>query len=59
MRVRRTIESRSSIVVELLSFFWQRRWWWLTPLVVVLVGLAVLLAFAQSSALSPFIYTLF
>jgi hypothetical protein len=59
MRVRRAIESRTSIAGELLSFFWQRRWWWLTPLVVLLIGIAVLLAFAQSSALSPFIYTLF
>jgi hypothetical protein len=59
MRVRRAIESRSSIAGELLSFFWQRRWWWLTPLVVMLIGMAVLLGFAQSSALSPLIYALF
>ena len=59
MQVRRAIESRSGIALELFSFFWQRRWWWLTPLVILLVAVAVLLALAQSSALSPFIYTLF
>ena len=49
----------ASIAGELLAFFWGRKWWWLTPMVLVLLVLAVLMIFAQSSAIAPFIYTLF
>jgi hypothetical protein len=33
--------------------------WWLGPMVIVLAALGLLLVVAQSSALAPFIYTLF
>ena len=55
----RALRGRAALFAELVSFFWSRKWWWLTPLVVVLVLMAALLAFAQGSALAPFIYTLF
>ena len=32
---------------------------WLLPLVLILMGVGVLLVFAQGSALAPFIYTIF
>jgi hypothetical protein len=32
---------------------------WLLPIIIVLLLLSMLLIFAQSSALAPFIYTLF
>lgn len=44
---------------ELLRFFWQRKWWWLTPMIFVLLLFGALVMFAQSSAIAPFIYTLF
>ncbi len=44
---------------ELLRFLWKRKLWWLTPMIVVLILFAVLLVFAQGSAVAPFIYTLF
>jgi uncharacterized membrane protein len=47
------------IAGELLQFFWQRKWWWLTPMILVLLLFGVLVLFAQSSAIAPFIYTLF
>jgi hypothetical protein len=50
---------RVGIVGELLSFLWKRKLWWLIPMMVVIVLLAMLLIFAQGSALAPFIYTLF
>jgi hypothetical protein len=55
----RALRSRAAMFGELVSFFWSRKWWWLTPLVLLLVLMAALLAFAQGSALAPFIYTLF
>jgi hypothetical protein len=33
--------------------------WWLLPIVVVLVVMGAMLAFAGGSALAPFIYTIF
>jgi hypothetical protein len=55
----RTTGHRFSIVGELFSFFWANKRWWLVPMVFTLVLFAVLLILAQSSAIAPFIYTLF
>jgi drug/metabolite transporter superfamily protein YnfA len=49
--------------VDVLREFWQflkqEKKYWLAPIVLVLVLFGLLLAFAQSSAVAPFIYTLF
>ena len=50
---------RVSIMGELLGFLWERKLWWLIPMVSVLLLLGLILFFAQSSAIAPFIYTLF
>ena len=50
---------RLEIMAELLHFMWERKLWWMMPLVIVLFLVGVLLIFAQSSAIAPFIYTLF
>jgi Family of unknown function (DUF5989) len=51
--------NRLGIAGELLLFFWQNKWWWITPMILVLLAFGGLLVFAQSSAVAPFIYTLF
>jgi hypothetical protein len=48
-----------AIMKEFWDFLKVRKKWWLTPIVLVLVLLGFLIVFTQSSALSPFIYTLF
>lgn len=53
------VSRRFSTGVELLGFFGRNKWWWLTPMLVVLFGLGLLLIFVQTSAVAPFIYTLF
>jgi hypothetical protein len=53
------VKNRLGIAGELLSFLWQQKMWWLIPMVIVLLGFGGLLVTAQSSALGPFIYTLF
>lgn len=50
---------RIGIMGELLAFLWERKLWWLIPMVSVLLVLGLVLIFAQSSAIAPFIYTLF
>ena len=47
------------IAGELFSFFWQNKRWWLLPMLVTLFLLGALVVLAQSSAIAPFIYTLF
>jgi hypothetical protein len=44
---------------ELLHFLWQRKLWWLIPMVVVLLLFALLVVFASTSGVGPFMYTLF
>ncbi len=53
------LTERMGIVGELLQFFIQNKWWWITPMIIVLILFAFLIIFAQSSAVAPFIYTLF
>ena len=48
-----------SILAELWDFMKTRKKFWLVPIVVVMLLLGALLVFAQSSAIAPFIYTLF
>jgi len=60
MRLIEGLTNRAAIAGELLSFFWHHRWWWLTPMILVLLlVVGGLVIFAQSSAIAPFIYTLF
>jgi len=59
MQLTDNIASRLGVMRELLMFFSQHKWWWLTPMVVLLLMLGLLVIFAQSSAIAPFIYTLF
>jgi uncharacterized membrane protein len=55
----RATTSRLGIIGELLSFFWDNKRWWLVPMLVTLFVVGVLIVLAQSSAIAPFIYTLF
>ena len=50
---------RIRIAGELFAFFWHHRWWWLTPMLLAMLLVGAVLIFAQSSAIAPFIYTLF
>ena len=51
--------AKSQVVREFLMFLKQEKKYWLAPIVLVLLLFGFLLVFAQSSAVAPFIYTLF
>ncbi len=51
--------AKTQILGEFLQFLKQEKKYWLAPIVVVLVLFGLLIVFAQSSAVAPFIYTLF
>ncbi|MFA5797407.1 MAG: DUF5989 family protein [Candidatus Woesearchaeota archaeon] len=48
-----------SIIREIWDFLKVRKAWWLTPIIIMLIIVAILIIFAQSSPVSPFIYALF
>jgi hypothetical protein len=47
------------LIYELWSFLRSRKKFWLFPVIMMLLALGALLLLAQSSAIAPFIYTLF
>jgi drug/metabolite transporter superfamily protein YnfA len=51
--------SKIQVVSELWEFMKQNKKYWLAPIVITLVLFGVLLVLTQSSAIAPFIYTLF
>lgn len=55
----RSMTANLGVVGELLRFLWQRKLWWLMPMVFVLLLFALLIVFASTSGIGPFIYTLF
>jgi hypothetical protein len=50
---------RLGIAGELLSFLMSNKRWWMLPMIIVLLLMGASLILAQSSAIAPFIYTLF
>ncbi len=51
--------SNTSLVREFWAFMRIRKKFWLLPIILVMVLLGALLAFAEGSVLAPFIYTIF
>jgi hypothetical protein len=51
--------SRMRVLKEFWNFLNERKKWWLAPIFIVLLLLGLLIVFTESSALAPFIYTLF
>ena len=50
--------SKVAILGELWRFMRARKKWWLLPMIIIIVLLGLLMIFAQTSPLAPFIYTL-
>jgi hypothetical protein len=48
-----------AILREFWDFLKTRKKWWLAPIIIMLLLLGCLIFFTQSSAVAPFIYTLF
>jgi drug/metabolite transporter superfamily protein YnfA len=51
--------SNKPFLVEVWDFLKVRKKWWLLPIIIMLLVVGVLIVFAQSSAVSPFVYALF
>jgi hypothetical protein len=51
--------SRRGLWSEVWLYLRIRKKWWLAPMLVILVALGALAVFTETSAMAPFIYTLF
>ena len=51
--------ARMELLKELWEFMKVRKRFWLAPILLILVLFGLLLVFTESSAVAPFIYTLF
>jgi hypothetical protein len=47
------------LIKDLIQFLWERKQWWLFPVLFSLVLISLLIAFGGSTAVSPFIYSIF
>ena len=59
MRAIRNAARNVGVAGELFSFFWSNKRWWLIPMLSILFLFGALIILAQSSAIAPFIYSLF
>lgn len=48
-----------SFLKELFMFLKERKKWWLIPIVISLIIIGLLIIFAESSAVAPFVYPFF
>ena len=54
----RSAGRRLGIAGELLAFFVNQRWW-ILPLIVLILLVGVVIVVGETTALAPFIYTMF
>ncbi|MFC1748553.1 DUF5989 family protein [Pseudomonadota bacterium] len=53
------MKRRVGLLAELWGFMMERKKWWLGPILIVLTLMGLLIVFAETSAVAPFVYTLF
>ena len=51
--------AKTRVLAEFVQFLKQEKKYWLMPIVIVFVLFGLLIVFSQTSAVAPFIYTLF
>ena len=51
--------NKVAIIREFFEFLREHKKWWIAPILIFLVLFGVLVIFASSSTLAPFIYSLF
>lgn len=44
---------------DIFTFLMERKKWWLIPIILALLLLGLLIIFAESSAIAPFVYPMF
>ncbi len=50
---------KDNLLLQVWGYFKIRKKWWLLPIIILFLIMGFLIVVSQSSAISPFIYTLF
>ncbi len=50
---------RLGIIGELFQFLWEQKLYWMIPMIVIIVLVIAISILGQTTAVGPFIYTLF
>jgi len=58
MSIVRGATNRASEFGDLMKFLWKVKLWFLIPFIVLLIIFGMILIFAQSTGIAPFIYTI-
>jgi hypothetical protein len=53
------VKTRTRIVGSLFRFLMQNKMWWMTPIILILILFFMVMIFATSTPLGPFIYAIF
>ena len=53
------LKYKMEILKDLWSFMKERKKFWLAPMIIILIILGVIIVLGGSSAIAPFVYTLF
>jgi len=59
MSFRSSVNEKIEFFSEVWDFLRVRKKWWLAPIIILCVLVGIMLVLTQSSALAPFIYTIF
>lgn len=51
--------AKAEVISQLWQFMRENKKYWLAPIIIVLIAFGILFVLTQSSAIAPFIYTLF
>lgn len=59
-QLRKSIGTRFSTAIELMTALWRGPYWWLVPLLCVLLPTAIVFVFLQAvPVVAPFVYSVF
>ncbi|OGH04040.1 MAG: hypothetical protein A2W22_00235 [Candidatus Levybacteria bacterium RBG_16_35_11] len=58
MSIVRGVKNRTSEFSDLIKFLWKVKLWFLIPFIIILIIFGMILIFAQSTGIAPFIYTI-
>ncbi len=58
MQLLRKITAQSEELADLIHFLWKVKLWFLIPFILILILFGLLLVFAQTTGIAPFIYSI-
>ncbi len=47
------------LIKDIFQFMWERKQYWIVPVIISIVLVAILIVFGGSSAVTPFVYSIF